>query len=423
MYRSSIGKKLNLDNPATFNEKLQWLKIHDHNPLYPMLVDKYRVKQWVADRIGEEHVTRTYAMWESAEDIDITGLPERFVLKTNHDSGGVAICRNRSTFDLESAKKKLAKHLKVNYFWRTREWPYKDVKPCVFAEEYLEPTEGTSDLTDYKLMCFGGKVRCEFTCTDRAEGNLHVDFFDTDWNHLPFTRHYPNAEVAPDAPARLREMVADAEKLSEGIPCVRADFYEVAGQYYFGEMTFLPGGGMEEFDPDCWDVELGSWIELPESVGGGVLLLSDSAALLLRTERSWKTARKTDLYDYKLCCFGGEPKVIIYIMNRYVDADERIICFDTDWNVLPFNLFTPLEQPDDIPRPKNLEKMVEVARTLSQGIPFVRVDLYALNDGTIKFGEMTFTTYSGIAPWHPESANEYMGSLIHLPGVDDKGDN
>ena len=106
-------------------------------------------------------------------------------------------------------------------------------------------------------------------------------------------------------------------------------------------------------------------------------------------------------------------------MNRYVDADERIICFDTDWNVLPFNLFTPLEQPDDIPRPKNLEKMVEVARTLSQGIPFVRVDLYALNDGTIKFGEMTFTTYSGIAPWHPESANDFMGSLIHLPGVDD----
>ena len=266
MYRASIGERLNLEDPKTFNEKLQWLKIHDRNPLYTTLVDKYRVKQWVADRIGEEHVTKTYAMWESAEDIDITGLPERFVLKTNHDCGGVAICRDRSTFDLESAKKKLAKHLKINYFWRTREWPYKNVRPCVFAEEYLEPAEEASDLTDYKLMCFGGKVRCEFTCTDRAKGSLHVDFFDTDWNHLPFTRHYPNAEVTPEAPARLREMIADAEKLSEGIPFVRADFYEVAGQYYFGEMTFFPGGGTEEFNPESWDVELGSWIKLP---GGG----------------------------------------------------------------------------------------------------------------------------------------------------------
>lgn len=268
MYRASLGAKLDLKNPVTFNEKLQWLKIHDHNPLYTTLVDKYRVKQWVADRIGSEHVTETYAMWERAEDIDISGLPDRFVLKTNHDCGGIAICRDRSTFDLESAKKKLAKHLKVNYFWRTREWPYKDVRPCVFAEEYLEPAEGARDLTDYKIMCFGGKVRCEFTCTDRARGDLHVDFFDTDWNHLPFTRHYPNAEVTPDAPTRLREMVAGAEKLSKGIPFVRADFYEVAGQYYFGEMTFFPGGGMEEFDPECWDVELGSWIKLPDACGG-----------------------------------------------------------------------------------------------------------------------------------------------------------
>lgn len=271
MYRATIGKKLNLDDPVTFNEKLQWLKIHDRNPLYTTLVDKYRVKQWVADRIGAEHVTPTYAMWERAEDIDISGLPERFVLKTNHDCGGVAICRDRATFDLDAAKMKLAEHLKTNYFWRTREWPYKDVKPCVFAEEYLDPDEGRGDLTDYKVMCFGGKVRCEFTCTDRAEGDLHVDFFDTDWNHLPFTRHYPNADLPPEAPARLKEMVADAERLSSGIPFVRADFYEVAGQYYFGEMTFFPGGGMEEFDPESWDTELGSWIDLPESVGGGVV--------------------------------------------------------------------------------------------------------------------------------------------------------
>ena len=267
MYRGIIGRKLDLTNPVSFNEKLQWLKIYDRNPLYTTLVDKYRVKQWVTDRIGSEHVTETYAMWERAEDIDISGLPDRFVLKTNHDCGGVAICRDRAAFDLDAAKKKLARHLKTNYFWRTREWPYKDVRPCVFAEEYLDPDGGTCDLTDYKVMCFGGRARCEFTCTGRAEGDLHVDFFDAGWNHLPFTRHYPNADVTPEAPKRLREMIVDAERLADGIPFVRVDFYEVAGQYYFGEMTFFPGGGMEEFDPDCWDAELGSWIELPESVG------------------------------------------------------------------------------------------------------------------------------------------------------------
>lgn len=272
MYRGTNGKRLNLDNPVTFNEKLQWLKIHDRNPLYTTLVDKYRVKPWVAERIGGEHVTETYAMWEHAEDIDITGLPERFVLKTNHDCGGVAICRDRATFNLDAAKKKLAKHLKTNYFWCTREWPYKNVKPCVFAEEYLDPAEGKEDLTDYKVMCFGGRVCCEFTCTDRARGDLRVDFFDTDWNHLPFTRHYPNAKVPPEAPTQLKEMIADAEKLSANIPFVRADFYEVAGQYYFGEMTFYPGSGLEEFDPESWDAELGSLIELPDSVGGGCSL-------------------------------------------------------------------------------------------------------------------------------------------------------
>ncbi len=152
MYRGSMGKKLNLGNPVTFNEKLQWLKLHDRNSLYTTLVDKYRVKLWVAERIGEEHVTKTYAMWENAEDIDIDDLPERFVLKTNHDCGGVAICSDRNTFDLDAAKKKLAKHLKTNYYWRTREWPYKNVKPCVFAEEYLDPAEGQPDFTDYRVM-------------------------------------------------------------------------------------------------------------------------------------------------------------------------------------------------------------------------------------------------------------------------------
>lgn len=267
-YRVLMGACLDLDNPTGFNEKLQWLKLHDHNPLYTTLVDKCAVKDWVSDRIGAEYVTKTLAVWKSAEDIDIVDLPEKFVLKTNHDSGGVVICRNKSTFDLASAKKKLAASMKRNYFYVGREWPYKNVKPLVFAEEYLEPGAGEADLTDYKVMCFGGRARCEFTCTGRADGDLRVDFFDTEWNHLPFTRHYPNASASPEAPKHLSEMLAMAERLAGDIPFVRADFYEVAGELYFGEMTFYPGSGFEQFDPKEWDARFGSWIALPEIPGG-----------------------------------------------------------------------------------------------------------------------------------------------------------
>lgn len=264
VYRARIGRPLNLDSPKGFNEKLQWLKLYDRNPLYTKLVDKAEVKPWVAERIGWEHVVPTLGVWDSFDDIDFGALPERFVLKCTHDSGGLAICRDLSTFDMAAARRKIERSLANNYFWSGREWPYKDVRPRIIAEEYLDPAGEQVGLTDYKVMCFGGQARCEFTCTGRADGNLHVDFFDTEWNHMPFTRHYPNADVPPEAPERLKDMVAMAERLSEGMPFVRVDFYEVAGQYYFGEMTFYPGSGMEEFDPERWDEELGSWIELPE---------------------------------------------------------------------------------------------------------------------------------------------------------------
>lgn len=262
MMRAMVGRWANIEAPVSFNEKLQWLKLHDRNPLYIRLVDKYAVKAWVAQRIGSQYVTKTYARWERTEDIDISSLPEHFVLKTNHDCGGIAICRDRATFNLDSAKEKLDKHLKLNYFWGGREWPYKNVRPCVFAEEYIDPGPD-GDLFDYKFMCFDGKARCVFTCTGRTEGDLRVDFFDTEWNHLPFTRHYPNADVQPERPRHLEDMLALAERLSGGIPFVRVDFYEQGDRVLFGEMTFYPGSGFEEFDPEEWDERLGSWMEHP----------------------------------------------------------------------------------------------------------------------------------------------------------------
>lgn len=246
MYKASLGNWPNLKHPRTFNEKLQWLKIHDRNPLYTTLVDKYRVKKWVADRIGEEHVTKTYGAWEKAEDIDISGLPERFVLKTNHDCGGVAICRDRESFDLDAAKKKLEKHLRTNYFWRTREWPYKDVKPLVFAEEYLEPNND-DDLSDYKMLCFNGSVDCVMLCTDRSTGSPKYYFLDRSWGIKRYNTRsisLPSDYVVPK-PEGIDEMFRLAENLSKHIPFVRVDFYNTNGHPIFGEMTFFPQGGFD----------------------------------------------------------------------------------------------------------------------------------------------------------------------------------
>lgn len=266
LYRVRVGRPLDLENPRTFNEKLQWLKLHDRNPLYTKLVDKAEVKQWVAERIGWDHIVPTLGVWNSFDEIEFDMLPERFVLKCTHDSGGLVICRNRATFNIDAARRKIGHALMRNFYWLGREWPYKNVRPRVLAEEYIDAV--TPEITDYKMMCFGGRARCAFTCTGRAENDLRVDFFDLDWNHLPFTRHYPNADVPPTAPARLKDMIALSERLAEDIPFVRVDFYEVAGELYFGEMTFYPGSGFEEFTPEEWDERLGSWIELPS--GGGV---------------------------------------------------------------------------------------------------------------------------------------------------------
>ena len=251
MWKSYFGpsKLLNLKSPITFNEKLQWLKLHDRNPLYNTLVDKYRVKPWVAERIGSEYVTETYAVWESVNDVDISGLPGRFVLKTNHDCGGVVVCSDRRKFDLEAAKKKLAKHLRTNYYWGGREWPYEDVKPLVFAEEYIEPEDPGEGLVDYKFFCFGGKADCVMACVGRASGKPRFYFLDRGWE----VRRYNASSLSlPEGFSLPRPDGADgmfeiAERLSEGIPFVRVDLYDAGGRVLFGEMTLYPQSG---FDPN-----------------------------------------------------------------------------------------------------------------------------------------------------------------------------
>lgn len=262
-YKSIFGKKLDLKNPKTFNEKLQWLKLYDRNPEYCKLVDKYEVKSYIAETIGDQYLIPTLGIWDKFEDIDFDSLPNQFVLKCTHDSGSTVICRDKASFDVKSAKKKLSKKLGMNLFWHGRERPYKNIKPRILAEAYMEDAK-TSELRDYKFFCFNGEVKALFIATDRQKEGEEVkfDFFDPDFNWLPFKQGHPNATVKPEKPICFEEMKILAAKLSRGIPHVRVDFYEVNGKVYFGEMTFFHFCGFVPFDPPEWDLKLGEWINL-----------------------------------------------------------------------------------------------------------------------------------------------------------------
>lgn len=255
--------KLNLKNPRSFNEKLQWIKLYDHNPLYTKLVDKYRVKEYVAERIGEEHVIPLLGVWDRVEDIEWDKLPSQFVIKCSHDCGGMVICKDKAKLDIPSAIEKLQHAFGKNYYYEGREWPYKNVPAKVFAEAYKEDEFG--ELRDYKFFCFDGEVKALFIASDRQNKNEEVkfDFFDADFNHLPFIQGHPNAKEMPAKPRGFEEMKQLAAKLSKGLPEVRVDFYDVNGHVYFGEFTLFHFGGMVPFNPIEWDYKFGEWIKLP----------------------------------------------------------------------------------------------------------------------------------------------------------------
>lgn len=261
-YKACMGKEIHLDSPQTFNEKLQWLKLHDRKPEYTTMVDKYAVKMYVADIIGEKYIIPTLGVWNHFDEIDFDKLPNQFVLKCTHDSGGIVICKDKNKLDLKSAKKKIEKSLKQNYYWSGREWPYKDVKPRIIAEEYMIDESGY-ELKDYKFFCFNGEPKMMFIATDRGS-DTKFDFYDMEFNHLPFTNGHPNANKQIKKPKNYSTMLALSAKLSFGIPHVRVDFYNINGKIYFGELTFFHWSGLVPFEPEEWDYKLGSWLKLPE---------------------------------------------------------------------------------------------------------------------------------------------------------------
>ena len=264
-FRLAMGYWPDLKNPQTFNEKLQWLKLHDRNPLYTTLVDKYAVRKYIADTLGEEYlIPLVGGPWKNADEINFDALPEQFVLKCNHDSGGVIVCKDKSKLDVEAARAKLNKRLGVNYYYANREWPYKNVEPCIIAEKYMG-NHGT-DLSDYKWYCFDGEAKFLLITEDRnrEDERTKYNYFDMDFTTLPFCNSGPHSKNPPKKPAHFAQMKEIAVKLAEGFPHIRVDLYVVGDRVYFGELTLYDGSGMERYDPPVWDEKIGSWLTLPE---------------------------------------------------------------------------------------------------------------------------------------------------------------
>ena len=259
LFKYELGYSIDLKHPNTFNEKLNWLKLNNRNPLYTKMVDKFEVKKIVADRIGEQYVVNNIGKWASYNEIDFDKLPNRFVLKCTHDSSGAIVCRDKSTFDFASAEKKICNSMKLNYFYVYREWPYKNVKPLIIADEFLDDHTG-KELNDYKFWCFNGEPKYMY-CTVKAK-EIYENFYDMNFNPVNINHGFKRRVPEFEKPAAFEEMKFLAAKLSEGIPFVRVDFFYVDGKVYFGEFTFFDWGGIRPFATYELDLELGKQLKL-----------------------------------------------------------------------------------------------------------------------------------------------------------------
>lgn len=268
MFKSIMGHPLNLKTPKTFNEKLQWLKLYNRNPEYTIMVDKYKVRDYVSEKIGEEYLIPLLGVWDNPDDIDFDLLPNQFVLKCNHNSGRVYICKDKESFDISKVKKELKKDLETDYYLPGREWPYKNVPRKIIAEKYMVDSYDSNEFTDYKFFCFDGYVDCVMVCLDRSSGNPKFYFFDKEWN---LKRYNKRGQEAPEnftipKPICMDDMFEIASQLSKGIPFVRVDLYQSNNQIYFGEMTFYPDSGFDKNITREADLYFGSLINLHKNL-------------------------------------------------------------------------------------------------------------------------------------------------------------
>lgn len=264
-YFSTTGKFINFRNPKGFNEKQQWLKVNDRRSEYTQLVDKLAVRQHIDTVLGEGHLFPLLGVWDTFDDIDFDKLPNQFVLKCNHDSGSTKVVKDKNALtveDIAKFKKSFDGRIKENFFYAGREYPYNNIKPCILAEQLMvDENNPEKSIEDYKFFCFNGVPKVMFVATDRST-DCRFDFFDMDFNHLDIVNIHPQADKPIKKPALFEEMKAIAAKLSQDMPFVRIDLYELNGKIYFGEYTFFHGGGFRLCEPPEWERRLGDWIDI-----------------------------------------------------------------------------------------------------------------------------------------------------------------
>lgn len=262
-YYLRMGQKLNLKDPKTYNEKLQWIKLYDRKPEYTLLVDKYEVRKFVVKTIGEEYLIPLLGVYGNYDEIEFDSLPNQFVLKPNHTSGDIYICKDKSEIDHPQLKKTIGRWLKREHYWTGREWSYKDVKPRIVCEKYMMDETGYG-LKDYKFLCFNGEPKILYVVTDQGI-DARLDFFDLEFNHLPIAHAYKNAVKDIGKPKGFKQMIGLSKLLSKDFAHIRVDFYDIAGKIYFGELTFYNYSGLLKFEPEDYDRIIGSWLSLPVS--------------------------------------------------------------------------------------------------------------------------------------------------------------
>ena len=262
MYFKHFRKFINFNNPKNFNEKIQYLKLKYRSNELTEMADKYKVKQYVSKLIGNEYVIPTLGVWSTTEEINFNELPKKFVLKCNNDSGGVVICKDKQALNIEETKKFLNSRLNNNGFWYGREWPYKNIKPCIIAEKYME-NNGQNELIDYKFFCFNGQPKVVLVCSERfASNNMCKTYFDENWNLLNIMEANHRIDKEQKKPQSFEKMKIISQKLAKDMPFVRIDFYEIEGKLYFGEITFFPASGLEKFKPEKWNNIFGDMIDI-----------------------------------------------------------------------------------------------------------------------------------------------------------------
>lgn len=413
-YRIQMGYFIDWKNPKTFNEKINWLKIYNRKPEYTTMVDKYAVKEYVANIIGDEYIIPTIGVWNTAEEIEWKKLPNQFVLKTTHGGGGcgVVVCSDIHTFDKQAAIEKLTRSLHSDAYTNLREWPYKNVPRRIIAEKYMAPKASSApkDLEDYKFFCFNGEpVYCQ-VIRDRNT-NETIDFYDMEWNHQVFVGLNPKCRngIKPvPRPTHLEDMIRVCRDLSKGIPFVRVDLYVIDEKEYFGELTFYPASGIGHFTPVDWEKRIGDLLKLPIEIGGGYKCLIRNNMV----DVSETPAKYEDLKDYKFFCFNGKVKLFKVDFNRF--QGHRANYYTPTGELLHFGeKFCEPDYNHIENLPSNLADMVSIAEKMSIDIPFVRVDLYNIK-GSIYFGEATFFPAGGMGAFTNQRWDFTLGEYINL---------